>query len=119
MTPEEYEAFKEERGGETGMAWGIRGDDDEAEPVAFLEPINRVEDPENNILSYVNTGNNMYSNNLRAFQLRGRIYYIVTRPIGPGAELFVPYGPSYEQEELGLDPVQYSQYPGRIHRRTF
>ena len=51
---------------------------------------------------------------IRAFQWRFEIYYLVIRAIGPGGELFVPYGPSYEIDELGIDPVKKKQYPGRV-----
>ena len=76
MTPDQYETFKAASGGETGMVWILTDDDNN--PVGYIEPVHREEDPDPHILSFVNCANNDYNQNIRLV-LTQRITILATR----------------------------------------
>lgn len=55
--------------------------------------IDAREETDGNYLRFINHSST--NDNVRAFQVKDKIYYLTTRDIQPGEELFVDYGPQF------------------------
>lgn len=60
-----------------------------------------------NWTKYVNCGMKSKYNNMECVQCYGKVYYLATRNIKPGEELFIDYGEGYRVENLGLSKSKY------------
>lgn len=64
--------------------------------------IDASEADKSNWSRYVNCGMKRRHNNLIAVQRYDKLYYITTKTIKPGEELFIDYGPAYRKNNLGM-----------------
>lgn len=64
--------------------------------------IDASENDKSNWARFVNCGMKRRHNNLFAEQRYDKLYYITTKTIKPGEELFIDYGSSYRKNNLGL-----------------
>lgn len=89
---------------ESGYAWEIR-DFEKKRIIGFVDP-GTDPDPDktkNNWLSRVNSANYRHDQNIMGTQYKGKIYYRVCKPIGPGVEFFTYYGDKYARK-MGVNP---------------
>ena len=99
VTPEEYDKSNKKM----LYVWEIldyRGNKNRPKGEKFdrIKPIGYIDGElkkDSNYLRYLNHPPDDAHENVRAYQEKGKIRYVTTRPVMAGEELFVSYGPNY------------------------
>jgi len=64
--------------------------------------IDAEDEKQSNVTGRINCGLTDANNNFEILQEYDRLYYVATRDIDPGCELYIDYGPEYREHNLGM-----------------